>query len=174
MKLHIFSARKVVQDLADNKISQKYRAYYLLAGLVSSLIIGYCTLVGTNSSRTWLGFYEFLILLLITVYGFSKCYIVSNGDTNGYFVSDFICISLPVLVATTFWTWFAYWAGWWIFHKVFLSQSFDSLNSAKMVVWINNELPWFSILIAMVASTGFFYARMFFHLKALQDFQRNK
>lgn len=70
MKLHIFSARKVVQDLSRDEISHEHRAYYLLAGFVFSLIIGYCTLTGTNASRTWLGFYEFLILLLITVYGF--------------------------------------------------------------------------------------------------------
>lgn len=173
MKLHIFSARKVVQDLSRDEISHEHRAYYLLAGFVFSLIIGHCTLTGTNASRTWLGFYEFLILLLITVYGFSKCYFVANGNTNSLFVSDFICISLPVGVTTTFWAWLGYWGGWWIFHQIFLSQSFDSLNSAKMVVWINNELPWFSIIITMVASTGFFYARMISHLTELKILRKN-
>ena len=80
MKFHLFSATNLVEDLAHERVSQRDRAYYMLAGFFFSIVLGYSTLTFSNAGRTWLGLYEFLLLVVTTVLGFERCYTASNGD----------------------------------------------------------------------------------------------
>ncbi len=168
MTLHFLSAAKLAEDLAHERLSSREKAYYMLAGFIFSLIVSYSTLTGTNASRTWLGLYEFLLLLVITVYGFERCYSASNGDNNPSFLPDFVCLSLPVGVTTTLAAWGIYWGGWQLYRHIVLAMSFESQQAAKTIAWISNELPWLTVLLAMVVSTGFFYLRMISHLTRIK------
>lgn len=168
MALHFISAGKLVEDLAHGHLSTRDRAYYMLAGFIFSLIAGYSTLIGTNASRTWLGLYEFLLLVVTTVYGFERCYSASNGDDNSSFISDFVCLSLPVGVTTALAAWGIYWGGWLLYQHIVLTIPFESQQTAKTIAWVNNELPWLTVFLAMVLSNVVFYLRMISHLKRIK------
>lgn len=174
MTLHFLSAARLAEELASGKLSVRRKANYMLAGFIFNLIVGYSTLTGTNASRTWLGGYEFILLLVITIYGFERCYRASNGDSNQSFISDFVCLSLPVGVTTTLASWGAYWGGWQLYQRVVLAMSFESEKTANILVWINNELPWIAVLLAMILSTCFFYFRMIAHLTKIKILRQQK
>ena len=167
MKLHFLSAAKLSADLAQEHLTPRDKAYYMLAGSIFGIILSYSTLTLGNSSRTWLGLFEFLLLLLITAYGFERCYNASNGDNNKSFISDFVCLALPISVTTTIVAWGIYWGGWYLYQYVVTVISFESQPSAKLLVWINNELPWPTALITVLVSNGIFYMRMAKYLKKI-------
>jgi hypothetical protein len=168
MTLHFLSASKLVEDLAHEQLSPRDKAYYMLAGFIFSIVVGYSTLTSTNAGRTWLGLYEFLLLVVIAVYGFERSYSASNGDNGRSFISDFVCLSLPIGVTTTLVAWGIYWGGWKLYQHIVLAISFESQRVVNTIVLINNELPWATVMVAMVLSNGIFYLRMVSHLKRLK------
>jgi hypothetical protein len=172
MTLYFYSVSKLVEDLAHERLSPRDKAYYMLAGSIFSLLVGYSTLTMSNASRSWLGIYEFLLLVVTTVYGFERCYRASNGDGSKSFISDFICLSLPVGVTTTIVAWGIYWGGWQLYRRIVLSASFESEQVVKTIVWLNNELPWATVLITMVLFNGIFYFRLASHLKRIKMFRQ--
>jgi hypothetical protein len=167
MKLYFLSVAKLSEDLAQERLPLRDKAYYMLGGSIFAIILSYSTLTFGNSGRTWLGLYEFLLLILITVYGFERCYDASNGDNNKSFISDFVCLALPISVTTTIVAWGVYWGGWYLYQHVVTAISFESQHATKLLVWINNELPWPTVLITVVVSNGIFYIRMAKYLKRI-------
>lgn len=73
MTLHFLRTTKLANELADERVAPTDKAYYMLAGFIFNLVVGYSTFTGANVSRTWLGLYEFLLLVVITIYGFERC-----------------------------------------------------------------------------------------------------
>jgi hypothetical protein len=167
MRLHFLSAAKLSEDLVQERLSLRDKAYYVLGGSIFGIILSYSTLTFANASRTWLGLYELLLLLFITVYGFERCYNASSGDNNKSFISDFVCLAVPISVTTTIVAWGVYWGGWYLYQHVVTAISFESQHAAKLLLWINNELPWPTVLITVVVSNGIFYLRMATYLKRI-------
>lgn len=174
MKLHFFNAAKLAEDLAHERLSPRDRAYYLLGGFLFSSCVGYSTLTFTSAGRTWLALYEFFFLVAVTIYGFERCYTAANGDNNGSFVSDFICLSFPVGITTTIIAWVVYWGGWQIFQRLVLGMPFESEKIVRTMLWINNELPQITVLLVVVLSNGIFFLRIAAHLARIKFLQRGR
>lgn len=173
MKLHFLSATKLDEDIANERLSQKDRAYYMLAGFIFSAVVGYTPLTFTNAGRAWLGLYECLLILVVTIYGFERCYTAANANNNRSFISDFICLALPVGVTTTIIAWGIYWGGWHIFQRIVLTMSFESEQAVKTMLWINNELPKVTVLLTVVLSNGIFFLRIASHLNRIKILQQS-
>jgi hypothetical protein len=84
----------------------------MLAGFIFSLALGYSTLTFSNAGQSWFGLYEFLLLVVTTVFGFERCYNASNVSDHRFFIADFICLSLPIGITTTIVVWGCHWGGW--------------------------------------------------------------
>jgi hypothetical protein len=166
--MRILSSKKMVGALAKRELTPRSIAYYMLLGTIFNLIVGYSTLTGSNASRTWLGLYECAILSVLTIYGFERCYAAADGENCGSFVTDFVCLSIPIGISTLFFTWLGYWIFWTAFGYVVREVSFGSESSAHAMLLLNAQLPWFSVFVAMLASTFLFHWRLSVHLGHLR------
>jgi hypothetical protein len=167
MAIHFISGSKLVEDLAHDRLSERDKANYLLAGIVFGIFAGYSTLVASNPSLTWRGLYELLMVLVIAIYGFERCYSTSKHASSPSFISDFICLSLPITITTMVAVWGIYWGGWYLYMSAILSMSFESQQAIRMIDWINKDMPWLSIFLAVVCSNAIFFLRMRLHLKRM-------
>jgi hypothetical protein len=160
MRLHFLNATKLSEDLAQERLAPKDKAFYFLAGIIFATVLNYSTFMFANSISTWIGLFEFLLIIIVTIFGFLKCYNASIGANNQSFISDFICLSLPIGVTTTVVAWAIYWGTWKSYQILVTSISIESQNAADLLVWINNELPWPTVLLTVVVSNAVFYLRM--------------
>ena len=162
MKIHLFSTTNLIEALAKGSLSLKMKSSYLLAGSLLNILIGYSTLTGSNAGRTWFAFYEFVALMMVTVYGFRKCISAANGQDDGNFIVDFVCLSLPVSISTSVIVWGGHLAVWLAYGRVVTTMTFDanSQQTANDLIWINNNLPRFTVFFAMILSTALYYLRI--------------
>jgi hypothetical protein len=165
MKLHFLSTTKLSDDLVNSRLSQREKVYYMLAGFVFNIIAGYSTLMLSSASRTWAGIYECFMLVVITAYGVERCFDATNEDENKSLISDFICLSLPIGVTTTFAAWAAFWAFWLLYKPLVLAAHIESQEIIKIIVWINENFYPISVLATVVISIAVFYLRIATHLK---------
>ena len=173
MTLHFWSAAKLADDLGHERLSQSTKAYYMLAGFAFSILVGYTPLTFTNSGHVWLGMYEGLFVLAITVYGFERCYTAAGGNNNTSFISDFMCLALPVAIKTTFICWGIYWGGWYMLQHLLVSTSFESQRAIKIVKFIYNDLARLTVLGTVVASNAIYYLSIASHLKRIAVIQKS-
>jgi len=165
MAIHFFSASRLADDILHERLSVKDRAYYMLTGMIFNMILGYSTLVFCNSIHTWIGIFEFLLLIVSTVFGFTRCYIAADGDKEEAFILNFVCFSLPIGITTAIAVWGSYWIWWRLYQYIVTSISYDSQDIVKTVLWVNHELPPITVLLAVVFTNVIFFLRMISNLK---------
>lgn len=95
MAMHIFNTRKLVVQLAQEKIRGKDAFHYLLANILlwtSFLYYGYIF----GEPFSWLFILKLIIVLLISIFGLTKAFEANGGDQGHDFVLRAICLSVPV------------------------------------------------------------------------------
>src|SRR5947207_10626556 len=107
--MYFLATNRLVEDLAHKRVSPRDKAYYLLAGFLISLVVGYSTLSFANQGRDWLGALEFVMLTIITLIGLQRSFEAGGADSNPDFVAEFTCLSVPLSIKITFVVWGVYW-----------------------------------------------------------------
>jgi hypothetical protein len=149
--IHVLRTSKLVQDLARDRVSTRDKAYYLLAGFLFYIAIGYSTLTFANSGRNWLGLYECCLVLVITILGIQRCYEAGGGDENKQFVVDFTCLSLPVSIKVNIAVWGLYWLFAFAYRRMPDVLSDPSEHTREAIWFLSQHVGWFVILLAVLA-----------------------
>ncbi|MDR0247813.1 MAG: hypothetical protein LBI16_05420 [Burkholderiales bacterium] len=108
--IRLFNAKRLAQELGRKELGPRVLGYYLAAGALLFIPLSYSgfTYVG-QPLWSWLSIYEGFAIFAITVWGFSASYFASGGDDNPNFITEFICLSVPVFFTTTLIVWSVFW-----------------------------------------------------------------
>ena len=110
MPIRLFHAKRLAEELGQGKVGARDRGYYLAASFLIFILFYYSGLAYANPIWSWLSVYEAVVLVAVTVFGFSKAYDAAGGDTNSQFVAEFTCLYVPVSVTTVPLVWGTFWA----------------------------------------------------------------
>ena len=166
--MYVLDTRRLAEDLAYGRVSNRDKAYYLLVGWVLYSAIGYSTLVFSNQSRTWLGAFEAFMIVVIAVIGVQSCYEASGGDNNDNFVVDFTCLLVPLTIKIYVVVWGLYWLAAWGYHAVAVTGvAYDSEDAARFVFFISRHAGYLATLFAVLATQAALFLRMRIHVASI-------
>jgi hypothetical protein len=166
--MYVLNTRRLVEELARGRVSERNKAYYLLVGWLLYVGFGYSTLVFANQGRDWLALFEVFMVIMIAVLGIQGCYEVSGGDSNRHFVVDFTCLLVPLTIKVYVVVWGLYWLLAWGHHSM-LSATFYSEGTARMVAFFSRHAGWLMTLMAVLTTQAALFLRMRVHMKTLAD-----
>ena len=128
MTLYPLSARKLGAKLASGAVTAQEQAFYLAGSLVLWLLPAYLFIdPGPLEPDPWwsysMWFYEFAVLVVITIVGVQYCLRKCHIEPSRHFLVDFSCLYFPVSLTTLVVAWALFWAitygrfqllNWWI------------------------------------------------------------
>jgi len=164
--MHVLNTRRLSEELAHGRVSTRDKAYYLLLGWVLWIAIGYSTLVFSSASRSWLGFFEAFMIIVIAVFGVQSCYEASGGDRNGSFVVDFTCLLVPLTIKVYLTVWGLYWLFVWGYY-VMTSATYESEGTARLVSLLSRHASYLATLAAVLATQAALFLRMRVHMTSI-------
>jgi hypothetical protein len=163
--MYVWNTQRLAQDLAADRVSQRDKAYYLLAGWVLFAALGYSTVIFSNQGRSWLALFEMFMIAVIAVLGIQRCYEASGGDNNKQFVVDFTCLLLPLTIKTYLVVWGLYWLFAWGYKSmVGMDATYTSEESARLVTFFSRHAGWLATLLAVLATQAALFGRMRVHM----------
>jgi len=109
MKMRLFNAKRLAQELSRKEVGVKARGYYLAASFLMFIAFDYPGLRSANPLWSWLSIYEAIVCVVIVIVGFAKAYEAAGGDSNPDFVVEFSCLYVPVSITTILIVWGGYW-----------------------------------------------------------------
>lgn len=160
MPVRLFSARRVADDLANGRVSPRQRGYYLAASTIVMVVVNYSALFAGNPAWTWLSLFEAIVIVVVTIYGLTACYESAGGDANSHFVSEFVCLSVPVGLTTTLCVWSIYWAIGFAFRETILGLSESHYQFAVNLHRIGSNFFGLLAFLVVVLTEVIFYFRM--------------
>jgi hypothetical protein len=117
----------------------------------------------SNQGRTWLGLYEFVMVVVIAVLGVQRCYEASGGDGGRRFVVDFTCLLVPLSIKVYAVVWGLYWLLVWPYRTI-LDMTFSGEDSVRLVNFVSRNLGWLTTLVAVLATQAILFLRMKSHM----------
>jgi len=165
--MYFLATKRLVEDLAHERVSPRDKAYYLLAGFVISLVIGYSTLTFANQGRDWLGAFEFLMLTVISVIGVQRSFEAGGGDSNPDFVAEFTCLSVPLSIKIAFVVWGLYWLFTLSLRALLPQLAVEDADTARRIFVLGNTAAWLAAVFVNLAWTLAFFIRMRIHLASI-------
>jgi len=168
--MHVLNTRRLVEDLAANRVSNLYKAYYLLAGWVLYSAIGYSTLTFANNGRHWLGLFEFFMITIVAVLGMQRCYEASGGDEDAHFVIDFICLLLPLTIKIWVVVWGLYWIFAWPYNAMVGPDAvYSTEETARTAFFLSRHAGWLATLAAVIGCQVALFWRMRVNMTTLAE-----
>jgi hypothetical protein len=161
MQLDWFSPKKLAARLANDQVSNREIAYLILAGLVWTTVVYYGAFTWANDAFTWLTLYEFIVCVAVIVYGMTKCFAASGGDSNRNFAADFNCLSFPVWFWTLTIVWGIYWAAKLGFkYGMITNYSYEKMGFYQVLFAIGANVDWLWTFMANIGAQIMFFVWM--------------
>ena len=158
MRRDWFSPRRLSIRLAKSTVANQEVVYLILANLLLTAVFYYGGFTWANDAWTWLTLYEFILFVIVTIVGMSKCYVVSGGDANAKFASDFSCLSFPVWFWTLAIVWGTYWAVKLGFRQgIIATLSYDKMGFYETLAVIGGNIEWLWTFIAIIGAQVMFF-----------------
>ncbi len=173
MAIHLLSASRVAEELADDEIDARQQAFYLIASLVWSVLPYYAFLIPQLSSPdpTWfwaLHTYECIVVLLIYFAGTLYCLRCCTFEPGRHFLKDLTCLFVPVSIVSMVvgWTLFygVTWGSRWLISQVtfesdpgawlrllFSAKATDTLRFVTVATVLGVMFLWTGKLLGQVA-----------------------
>jgi hypothetical protein len=150
MRLHLFNARRLAEDLAAGRVSPRQQAYYLAISFVAWLIPYYFAIAVLPASfaspfATALYWAEFAMLVLINMVGVFYCLRQCRVDPGRHFMVDFGCLYAPVTIVVLAATWGAFHAGAWLLLR-FMSGGGDFDTASYLHARLHDVLRYLTIV----------------------------
>jgi hypothetical protein len=170
MSVRLFNARRLAKELGRGEIPARVKSYYLFASLAMWLVIHATGLVRASALWSWISYVETTVLLLITVLGLSYAYDAGGGDENADFVSQFICLYVPVSITTVVVVWGVYWCAMYLFRESLDVIADNRLRFAIYLSRIGGTLSDALGFLAAIATEAiiFFRVTRLFHVLRYQ------
>lgn len=146
-----FSPKKLSIRLANDKVSNREIAYLILANLLTIAVFYYGGFTWANEAFTWLTLYEFVVFIAVVMYGVTKCFIASGGDSNRNFAADFSCLSFPISLWTQTIIWGLYWAVKVGFkYGLIANYSYEKMGFYQLLFAIGANVEWLWTFMAII------------------------
>ena len=100
MAFHSWDTKALVEDLAYERISESDSLKYEM-GQASLLVFMNYWALWISVGRSWTLVFEFLVIIVVTVFGTLECFKANGGATGANFLRNFVCVSWPVNVKLT-------------------------------------------------------------------------
>lgn len=111
-----------------------------------------------NPPWTLLSLGEFVILVFVTLIGFTNCFDAAGGELNERFAADYSCLSFGVWVWTTVLIWSIHWLGIYLFRLgVFAAYNYERLGVAQNLASIGASFSWAWTFLAILGSQVFYF-----------------
>jgi hypothetical protein len=95
MKLHWWHTDRLARDLANNAVTSRQGAWYMMLGAALYTQAIYSAL-WFGSFRDWAFFFEAAMVLIVSLVGVHECF-KSNGGENGvHFLTRFSALAVPI------------------------------------------------------------------------------
>lgn len=119
MRLHLFNARRLSDELAAGTVAPREQALYLAVSFVAWLVPNYSGIYASPAASSGPfadGIYwtEFAMMVLINFVGALHCLRNCHVAPERHFLVDFTCLSAPVTVVVLTVTWAAFHAAIWV------------------------------------------------------------
>lgn len=160
MSIRFLNARKLAHELADGKVSLTDRAHYLLTYLLLFIPIFYLNFALGSAGLGWMGMYEAVALIVVIVIGFVKVFEAGRGESNPHFITQFMCLLVPVTLTSVLYVWGAYWVITWLFGDALLAWSYSSLQITASLYAIGSDLIGLLTLLAVVLTEVVIFTRL--------------
>ena len=110
MPMHLISARRLADDLAADRVSDREQSLYLAASFVIGGVFTYSFIVPPHATVDRFFFfgiwaYEFAVYLLIYLAGVPYCLRQCRVNPRRNFLIDFSCLYAPVCLTTLVVVW---------------------------------------------------------------------
>jgi hypothetical protein len=158
MAIHFWNTKALARKLAHDGISERDAYGYYLANSIMWTILNYYA-IATGARIGWLFFYEILVVLVVTVFGLSRCYAANGGHTGQHFVLRATCLSFPISLKISTASILLIWVNYVVFPKVVDSTTFRDPGH----VWDLVTFVWAPVF------TALFFWRLWHHLSFLQN-----
>ncbi|MDR1163211.1 MAG: hypothetical protein LBM17_05165 [Candidatus Accumulibacter sp.] len=172
MPLVFFNAEKLARKLRRNEVGNKERYCYLAAGSLATILFMYSGFFPFNTKWSMLKALEFSCALGINLIGFCAIFTLLKEETTERLVSDFICLSFPVV--NTLYA--VVWGFFWLVNE-FLSNK--TINLAYFIfgyrvnyVVAVNPRYWFFASTAFLSNTILQIAFFFWIFRLLKKAKR--
>ncbi|MDR1275189.1 MAG: hypothetical protein LBL72_02195 [Candidatus Accumulibacter sp.] len=109
MSLVFFNAEKLARKLRRNEVSNKDRYCYLAAGSLATILFMYSGFSPFNAKWSTLKALEFSCALGINLIGFCALFTLLKEEKAERLVSDFVCLSFPVVNTLYAVVWGLFW-----------------------------------------------------------------
>lgn len=141
---------------------------YLALGWILYIVLGYSTIIYSNSSRTWMGFAEFASVLVVATWGLMYAFRSNGGKDGQDFIVRFTCLLLPASVVAHIAVWGTYYVLAWLFQGAVPELSFSTKESAGEFLQASRYLPFAMTYLAAVATQLVIFLIVAHHLKGLR------
>ena len=143
MRTDWFIPGRLALRLASGGVANREVAYFMLANLLFSTVIFYGAFTWANPPWTLLSLFEGLVVVAVTIIGFTKCFDAAGGEANKDFAVHFNCLSFGVWVWTTMVSWSIFWFGIWLLRQgIFAAYNFERLWLARNLDAIGANFGW--------------------------------
>lgn len=157
MQTDWFFPRQLAIRLAKREVSNREVANFVLANLLFANVLYYGAFTWANPPWTWLSFYEFVVVVAITVFGMGKCYFAAGGDTNDRFAIDFTCLSFPVWFWSTAVVWAMYWSVAAVIRIGIASFAYQDWQFSRNLAQIGGDFAWLWTFLAIVGAQVLYF-----------------
>jgi hypothetical protein len=157
VRIHIFSARRLAEDLAAGRVSAQEQALYLALSFCVWNVVFYLYVVPAPVAEGhifwWLWLMELFFVVLVNITGVLFCLRKCRVEPKKNFLIFFSCLYLPVSVST-----FA--VIWGAFHIV-TTAPWTLVRHEMLPSWFP-DFPWLSSLLAYDVLRFFLYVGTIF------------
>jgi len=150
VRLHLFSARRLSDELAAGEVSPRQQAWYLVVSFVTWLLPYYLGLAANPVSRdSWFAFglywMEFGMLVLTNVVGVFYCLRHCRTAPQRHFLVDFTCLYTPVSLVVLAATWAGFHAIAWALPRALASVD-DYRTADYLTLRLYDVIRWLTVV----------------------------
>jgi len=95
--MYLWNTGALITELASEKMPEREKVKYLLAGTVIFLATGYFTVFPPPVLNT-LYFVEFALALGVTIFGITQCFRNNGGAEGRFLLERFACLTVPISI----------------------------------------------------------------------------
>ena len=173
--LHLFSSRRLTEDLAAGRVSSREQAAYLIVSFLTWTAAGYLYVMpssrSTDPSFFWtLWLFEFVLVVLFTVAGVNFCLGKCRVDAKANFLVDFSCLYAPVAL----WTIVTVWGAFYVLTElplVIIGRWNEKAPEQLMLLpWLSSSRAYDLLrFLAYVGMTFYIYLRVGEHMARVSE-----
>jgi hypothetical protein len=170
--MHLFRTTPLVSLLARQEVGGTDQARYLLASFLVFTIPAYAGLMpSSGAGYTWAIGFEGWFYVAIAFFGVRAACDAAGGAINKNFITEFICMYVPVAITTLLAVWGVYWLVIWQLSEQLAEWSWSHSQFAQNLRVMGTDFFGLLTFASHVIANSTIYLRL---IRLLGDVQAEK